>query len=123
MVAATAGGALFNGVGAYGSSSTQAGQGFDTYQQFKKEFGSAGKGNEWHHIVEQSQISKSGFAPQMIHNTDNIVSVDQATHRAISGYYSSIQPFTDGLTVRNWLAGQSFSFQYQFGLDVIDMFS
>ena len=25
-----------------------------------------------------------------------------------------------GMAVRNWLAGQSFSFQYQFGLDVLD---
>ena len=71
----------------------------------------------------QSQISKSGFAPQMIHNTNNIISISRTTHRAISGYYSSIQPFTNGLTVRNWLAGQSFSFQYQFGLDVIKMFN
>lgn len=124
-VAATAGGAVFNGAAAYNSNSTTAntGKGYDTYQQFKKEVGSAGKGNEWHHVVEQSQISKSGFAPQMIHNTNNIVSISRTTHRAISGYYSSIQPFTNGLTVRNWLAGQSFSFQYQFGLDVIKMFT
>ena len=35
--------------------------------------------------------------------------------RAISGYYSSVQLFTNGMAVRNWLAGQSFSVQYQFG--------
>ena len=30
-------------------------------RQLKNEIGSPGAGNEWHHIVEQSQISKSGF--------------------------------------------------------------
>ena len=58
----------------------------------------------------------------MIQNTDNVVAISKETHRAISGYYSSIQPFTNGLTVRNWLAGQSFSAQYEFGLNVIEMF-
>jgi hypothetical protein len=56
----------------------------------------------------------------MIQNTNNIVAIDKNTHRAISGYYSSIQIFTEGKSVRNWLAGQSFSFRYQFGLDVLD---
>ena len=58
----------------------------------------------------------------MIQNTNNIMAISKSTHRAISGYYSSIQPFTNGMIVRNWLAGQSFSAQYQFGLDVIKLF-
>ena len=90
--------------------------------QLKNEIGSPGTGNEWHHIVEQSQIAKSGFSPQMIQNTNNIMSISKTTHRAISGYYSSVQPFTDGMIVRNWLAGQSFSAQYEFGINVIKMF-
>ncbi len=96
----------------YNSGATSAGKGFDTYRQLKNEIGSPGAGNEWHHIVEQSQISKSGFSPQMIQNTNNIMSISKTTHRAISGYYSSVQPFTNGMTVRNWLAGQSFNAQY-----------
>ena len=106
----------------YNSGSVPAGKGFDTFGKLKKEIGSPGVGNEWHHIVEQSQIAKSGFSPQMIHNTSNITSISKSTHRAISGYYSSIQPFTNGVTVRNWLAGQSFSAQYEFGINVIKMF-
>ena len=58
----------------------------------------------------------------MIQNTGNIISISKGTHRAISGYYSSIQPFTGGMTVRNWLAGQNFEAQYEFGLNVIQMF-
>ena len=106
----------------YNSGATSTGKGFNTFRELKKEVGPPGIGNEWHHIVEQSQIAKSGFSPQMIQNTKNIVSISKNTHRAISGYYSSIQPFTNGMIVRNWLAGQSFSTQYAFGLNVIKMF-
>ena len=106
----------------YNSGATSAGKGFDTYRQLKNEIGSPGAGNEWHHIVEQSQIAKSGFSPQMIQNTNNIISISKTTHRAISGYYSSVQPFTNGMIVRNWLAGQSFSAQYEFGINVIKLF-
>ena len=106
----------------YNSGAASAGKGFDTYRQLKNEIGSPGAGNEWHHIVEQSQISKSGFSPQMIQNTNNIVSISKTAHRAISGYYSSVQPFTNGMIVRNWLAGQSFNAQYEFGINVIKMF-
>ena len=50
------------------------------------------------------------------------MSISKTTHRAISGYYSSVQPFTNGMIVRNWLAGQSFNAQYEFGINVIKMF-
>ena len=106
----------------YNSGAASTGKGFDTFRELKNEIGSPGAGNEWHHIVEQCQVAKSGFSPQMIQNTNNIVSISKATHRAISGYYSSVQPFTNGMIVRNWLAGQSFSAQYEFGINVIKMF-
>ena len=118
-------GAITGGIAgglSYNPGATSSGKGFDTYRQLKNEIGSPGAGNEWHHIVEQSQIAKSNFNPQMIQNTNNIISISKSTHRAISGYYSSIQPFTDGMIVRNWLAGQSFSAQYEFGINVIKMF-
>lgn len=103
--------------------STATGQGYKSFSELKKVVGSPGEGNQWHHIVEQSQINKSGFSSQMINNTNNITSISQSTHRQISGYYSSIQPsFSEGLRVRDWLAGQSFQAQYEFGLDVIKMF-
>ena len=111
-----------NGGSSYISGEGLPGKGFDTYGQLKKEIGSPGEGNEWHHIVEQSQIVKSGFNPQQVQNTDNVIAVSQTSHRAISGYYSSIQPFTNGLTVRNWLAGQSFSEQYRFGMNVVSTY-
>ena len=61
----------------YNSGATSAGKGFDTYRQLKNEIGSPGAGKEWHHIVEQSQISKSGFSLQIIQNTNNIVPISK----------------------------------------------
>ena len=95
------------------------GNGFKTFKELKNYLGSPGAGNHWHHIVEQCQIDKTGFSADSIHNTNNIIKVSERVHRDISGYYSSKQYFTDGLTVRDWLAGKSFEYQYRFGLDVL----
>lgn len=98
-------------------------RGFSTFDQLKDAIGSPGVGNHWHHIVEQSQIGKSGFAVEQIHNTSNIIAVDSKIHAKISGYYSTTTfDFTNGLSVRNWLAGKSFEEQYEFGLDVLRQF-
>lgn len=93
------------------------GIGYSTFAKAKTELGSAGDGKQWHHIVEQCQISKSGFSPESIHNTNNLIAIDDTVHRKISGLFSSKQLYSEGMTVRNWLAGKSFDFQYKFGLD------
>jgi hypothetical protein len=98
------------------------GQGYDSYQSFKSSQGNAGKDMEWHHIVEQSQIENSGFAPKQIHNTNNIIPINKSIHRKISGYYSSKQPFTNDKTVREWLAGKPIQQQYDFGINIVRMF-
>jgi hypothetical protein len=92
------------------------GKGFNTFNDAKKFLGSPGEGKQWHHIVEQSQINKTGFSSTQIQNTNNLIAVDSATHAKISGYYSSKQAFTGGKTVRNWLAGQSYEKQFEFGM-------
>lgn len=91
-------------------------KGFNTFNDAKKFLGSPGEGKQWHHIVEQSQINKSGFSSTQIQNTNNLITVDSATHAKISGYYSSKQAFTGGKTVRDWLAGQSYEKQFEFGM-------
>lgn len=98
-------------------------QGFSTFNKLKNYIGSAGDGNDWHHIVEKSQINKSGFDPTLIHNTNNIISVDHYTHIKITAYYNTKSfPFTEGLSVRDWLAGKDFQTQYEFGLDILRNF-
>ena len=63
--------------------------GFNSFRELKKALGDPGEGKIWHHIVEQSQIAKSGFSLQQINSVDNVLSVDQTIHAQISGYYSS----------------------------------
>jgi hypothetical protein len=39
----------------------------------------------------------------------------------LNQYYSMIRPYTGGMTVRTWPAGQSFADQYEFGVDIMMM--
>ena len=87
--------------------------------------GDPGDGKAWHHIVEQSQIKNSGFASSQVNNVNNIISIPHGSgsvHAQISGYYSSVKPFTNGQTVRTWLSGQSFDAQFKFGMDLLKQF-
>ena len=104
--------------GAAGAQST--GQGFSSFSSLKSFLGSAGIGKHWHHIVEQSQMQKSGFSSEQVNNTSNVIAVDASVHSQITGYYNSTKfEFTGGLSVRNWLAGQPFQFQFDFGMGVL----
>jgi hypothetical protein len=93
--------------------------GYKTFGAAKRALGSPGKNNVFDHVVEQSQIGRSGFAPEDIHNPFNLDPVPGTINQQKANYYSSIRPFTGGKTVREWLAGQSFADQYNFGMDVL----
>jgi hypothetical protein len=85
----------------------------------------AGDGQAWHHIVEQTPGNVERFGAEVIHNTDNLVKLPHGPgliHNQISGFYSSKQPFTGGLIVRDWLAPQSFEEQFEFGQRVLQQF-
>ena len=97
--------------------------GYNSFKDLKNAIGSAGEGKHWHHIVEQSQIGKSGFSVTKIHNTSNIFALDESTYAKVTGYYNTTTfRFTNGLSVRNWLAGQSYEYQYEFGLKILREF-
>jgi hypothetical protein len=82
--------------------------------------GPAGKGKQWHHIVEQTPGNVKRFGPRALHNTENVVALDEGIHRQISAYYSSKDArFTGSQTVRQWLSGQSLQAQREFGLTVL----
>lgn len=57
---------------------------FKSWREFKDWLGPADPGWEWHHIVEQRLARKGVFAPERIHNTDNIVMLPLEVHRCIS---------------------------------------
>lgn len=111
------------GVTAAATSITKGGGArFSSFSALKRSLGSAGKGKQWHHIVEQCQIKKSGFSKYWIQNSNNVINISNSVHTKISAYYSSVQSFTNGMTFRNWLAGQSFKTQYKWGIKVLRMF-
>ena len=77
------------------------------------------KPDEVHHIVEQCQQRKSGFTRAQIQAPQNKITLSYDVHRKISGYYSSKPPEFGGLRVRDWLKGQSFEAQTEFGWKII----
>jgi hypothetical protein len=92
---------------------------FGSFAEFKQHVGSPGAGNHWHHIVEQTPGNLEAFGPEALHNTRNVVAVPKSVHvgrGSISAYYSSKRPFTNGRTVRQWLAPKSFQAQRRFGI-------
>ena len=53
-------------------------------------------------------------------HTSNVIAVDAQTHAKITGYYNTTTyRLTEGLSVRNWLAGQPFEVQLDFGTQVL----
>ena len=95
---------------------------FSSFSSLKRSLGSAGKGNDWHHIVEQCQIKKSKFSKYWINNSNNVININKSVHKKISVYYSKKHSFTNGKTFRNWLAGKSFEEQYKWGIKVLKMY-
>ncbi|MGZ3457021.1 MAG: SitA5 family polymorphic toxin [Archangium sp.] len=94
-----------------------------SYSGFKRAKGSAGPGNEWHHIVEQTPGNVERFGAEAVHNTENVVPLDKGIHTRLSSLYSSIQRDITGsstLTVRQWLSTQSYEAQRKFGLIAIE---
>jgi hypothetical protein len=106
-----------------------AGAGFADFRSWgsfgglKRALGPAGEGKQWHHIVEQTEGNVQRFGPHALHNTENVIAIDEGIHQRISAYYSSKDPrFTDGQTVRQWLSGQPFQVQREFGLKVLQQY-
>lgn len=65
------------------------------------------------------RLHRSGFAPEEIHNPFNLDPVPSQITQLKANYYSSIRPFTGGVTVRDWLTGQRFADQNEFGMDIL----
>lgn len=81
--------------------------------------GPAGEGKQWHHIIEQREINLKRFGPEALHNTENVVPLEEDVHLDVSAFYSSKQEFITGspsLTIRQWIGSQSYEAQRQFGL-------
>jgi hypothetical protein len=94
-----------------------------SFSGFKSAMGSAGKGQEWHHVVEQTRGNLKRFGGAALHNTENVIALGEGLHRDVSAFYSSIRPAitrSTKLTVRKWLSTQSYEAQREFGLMAIE---
>ncbi|QRN98467.1 hypothetical protein JRI60_05275 [Archangium violaceum] len=90
-----------------------------SFSGFRAAMGSAGNGNEWHHIVEQTPGNVKRFGGEALHNTGNVMRLGKALHIRISSIYSTIRVDITGsttITVRKWLSTQSYEAQFAFGL-------
>ena len=100
-------------------------KGFNSFNKFKNVNGKAGDGQAWHHIVEQNPSNIQKFGAENIHKASNLVKVESgkgSLHARVSGFYSSKQPFTGGLTVRQWLGTKNFQEQFEFGMKMLKKF-
>ena len=52
-----------------------------------------------------------------INQVSNIRATPKIVHEEINSFYNRPAPFTNGKTVRDWLTGQSYEFQFKFGLE------
>lgn len=97
--------------------------GYESFTKLREAIGDPERTQNWHHIVEQEQgpgkDNFGNFSSTQINNKNNIVSIPsgaKSPHTAISKYYDSVQDFTDGKTVREWLSTKSFEEQFDFGV-------
>ncbi|CAM4393574.1 SitA5 family polymorphic toxin [Corallococcus exiguus] len=96
---------------------------WNSFSGLKRARGPAGPGKQWHHIVEQTDGNVRRFGPHALHNTENVIAIDESVHQQISRYYSSKIPVLSGTqTVRQWLSTQSFQAQTDFGMKTLLLF-
>jgi hypothetical protein len=88
---------------------------FDSRDQLLRYLGRAPAGMQWHHIVEQSQAAQ--FGQRRIQSVENIVAIPIEAHHRLNAFYSSKQPISYPNTIREWLRGQPFEKQYQYGME------
>ncbi|NJL72649.1 MAG: hypothetical protein HC888_14295 [Candidatus Competibacteraceae bacterium] len=100
-------------------------RGFQSFGALKRHLGPNKPGQVYHHLVEQHGDNVAKFGAESIQNTGNVIEIPHGKgtiHNLISAFYSSKRPFTNGLTVRQWLKPQSFAEQYEFGVDAVKRF-
>jgi hypothetical protein len=91
---------------------------FRSGRELREYLGSAGEGRQWHHLVE-ARLAGRRFPPELVHSTDNIVSLPIEVHRRVSAKMSSNLRYTEGKTLRKWLEPKPFAFQHKWGMRLV----
>lgn len=92
---------------------------FKNWREFRDWLGPPDPGWEWHHIVEQRLERNGRFAPERIHNTDNIVMLPIEVHHCINSHMSSKLDALSSV-MRFVVEQRPFWVQYNQGLDLIE---
>ena len=100
---------------------------FSSYDDFKKAslmeamlkaYGAAGPGREWHHLVEQGGSNETKFSPEQLQSTNNIIPLPGPAHDLVTAEYAK-EYDESGVSVREWLSGQSFEAQRDEGIKIL----
>lgn len=99
--------------------------GFSSFRAFKAAHGTR-SGYQWHHIVEQSTISKRGWATRAIHNPRNLVQIPTGVHQKCVNRWMAtkgVKRFGAGAgsheTMRTWVHRQGYTKQHQIGVALL----
>lgn len=92
---------------------------FKSEKELKEYLGPAGPNRHWHHIVEKWLVRDGVFPPEVIHATDNIISLPDKVHYCITGKMRSLYKDT-GFITRKVVGTWGFADQFNFGIDLID---
>lgn len=99
---------------------------YRTFSAFKKDIaGSTPKNNQWHHIVEQSNITKRKWDPRWVHNRNNLVSIPKQVHqKCVNSWMAkkNVKKFgisSGSKTMRQTDHTLSFSRQHQIGIALL----
>lgn len=93
---------------------------FRTYGDLVTALGSAGPKRQWHHIVEQRHATSGRFPPELIHSTDNIISLPEEVHVEINRRMSSKSEEFGNDIRRFWVGKMDWRNQYDHGLELIE---
>ena len=83
-----------------------------------KMFGSAGDGNQYHHIVTQGAANGGSFSPQQLQNTDNVVILPTLLHEAVNDEYLGPSP-DPNMNMYQWLQTLPYDVQREEGLKIL----
>jgi hypothetical protein len=87
--------------------------------QMAKRFGSAGAGNQYHHIVTQGGANADKIPPEQLQNTENIIILPTLLHEAVNDEYLKPAPDGSKRTLYEWLQTQPYDIQREFGLKIL----
>jgi hypothetical protein len=84
-----------------------------------KRFGSAGAGNQYHHIVTQGGVNADNIAPGQLQSTENIIILPTLLHEVVTDEYRRPAPDGSKMTLYEWLQTQPYDTQREIGLEIL----